>query len=274
MQRTAAGLRADLARALEAEQALHLSVSARRSALRDFLLRGALAETWVPQCGPVHVAPSARAEREALHAAIQGQISLNLRLRAGGGHLLATPNHELVRQVASAKVLALELLLQQAQCPGSPVFCPSPLAACAGVADAARALALEQDAEYHARDESSPEVWHCRRREEFAEWDSVRALDEQFVECEFQVCMCAISIVRFLTDHRVAVPLAVTTRLLETHDVLLLLVPLMEKAPWVRKNRLNGRIQKFEEHEWTSRPTTRAACPSCTASSGWRSTTS
>lgn len=103
-------------------------------------------------------------------------------------HLLATPNHELVRQVTSAK--------------------------------------------------------------EFAEWDSVRALDEQFVECEFQVCMCAISIVRFLTDHRVAVPLAVTTRLLETHDVLLLLVPLMEKAPWVRKNRINGRIQKFEEHEW------------------------
>ena len=31
--------------------------------------------------------------------------------------------------------------------------------------------------------------------------------------------MCVISIIRFLTDHRVAVPLAVTTRLLETHDV-------------------------------------------------------
>ncbi|CAE8625959.1 unnamed protein product, partial [Polarella glacialis] len=42
----------------------------------------------------------------------------------------------------------------------------------------------------------------------------------------------------------------VTTRLLETHDVLLLLVPLMEKAPWVRKNRLNGKIEKFEEHKW------------------------
>merc|ERR1719498_1292517 len=85
---------------------------------------------------------------------------------------------------------------------------------------------------------------------ECTEWDDVRVLDEQFYECEFQVCMCVISIIRFLTDHRVAVPLAVTTRLLETHDILLLLVPLMEKAPWVRKNRINGRIEKFEEHKW------------------------
>jgi len=82
------------------------------------------------------------------------------------------------------------------------------------------------------------------------EWDDVRVLDEQFYECEFQVCMCVISILRFLTDHRVAMPLAVTTRLLETHDVLMLLVPLMEKAPWVRKNKLNGRIEKFEDHQW------------------------
>merc|ERR1719272_2177464 len=81
-------------------------------------------------------------------------------------------------------------------------------------------------------------------------WDEVRVLDEQFYECEFQVCMCVISIIRFLTDHRVAMPLAVTTRLLETHDILMLLVPLMEKAPWVRKNRVSGRIEKFEDHQW------------------------
>merc|ERR1719352_542058 len=85
---------------------------------------------------------------------------------------------------------------------------------------------------------------------ECTEWDEVRVLDEQFSECEFQVCMCVISIIRFLTDHRVAMPLAVTTRLLETHDILMLLVPLMEKAPWVRKNKINGRIEKFEDHKW------------------------
>merc|ERR1719498_22953 len=85
---------------------------------------------------------------------------------------------------------------------------------------------------------------------ECTEWDDVRVLDEQFYETEFQVCMCVISIIRFLTDHRVAMPLAVTTRLLETHDVLIPLSALLEKAPWVRKNRVNGRIEKFEDHQW------------------------
>mmetsp|Transcript_20769 Transcript_20769/g.37819 ORF Transcript_20769/g.37819 Transcript_20769/m.37819 type:complete len:626 (-) Transcript_20769:21-1898(-) len=89
---------------------------------------------------------------------------------------------------------------------------------------------------------------------EVAEWDDLRNLNEQFDECEFQVCMCCLSIVRFLTDHRVAMPLAVTTRLLDTHDILMLLVPLMEKAPWVRVNKINGRIEKFEEHQWEKIP--------------------
>eukprot|EP00929_Paragymnodinium_shiwhaense_P046737 TRINITY_DN23786_c0_g1_i1.p1 TRINITY_DN23786_c0_g1~~TRINITY_DN23786_c0_g1_i1.p1 ORF type:complete len:614 (+),score=124.73 TRINITY_DN23786_c0_g1_i1:62-1903(+) len=89
---------------------------------------------------------------------------------------------------------------------------------------------------------------------EAAEWDNLRCIDEQYLECEFQVCMCAISILRFLTDHRAAIPLAITTRLLETHDVLMLLVPLMEKAPWVRKDRVTGRIQKFEDNSWENVP--------------------
>lgn len=94
------------------------------------------------------------------------------------------------------------------------------------------------------------ELVHQVSAKECAEWDSVMALNQQFNECEFQICMCVISILRFLTDHRVALPLAVTTRLLDTHDVLQLLVPLMEKAPWVRTNRVTGRIEKFEEHKW------------------------
>merc|ERR1740138_1091719 len=30
----------------------------------------------------------------------------------------------------------------------------------------------------------------------------------------------------------------------------MLLVPLMEKAPWVRRNAASGRIEKFEEQKW------------------------
>jgi len=42
--------------------------------------------------------------------------------------------------------------------------------------------------------------------------------------------------------------MTVTTRLMETHDILLLLVPLMEKAPWVRKR--HGQLEKFEDQDW------------------------
>eukprot|EP00397_Hematodinium_sp_SG-2012_P048327 GEMP01055321.1.p1 GENE.GEMP01055321.1~~GEMP01055321.1.p1 ORF type:complete len:497 (+),score=90.20 GEMP01055321.1:41-1492(+) len=83
---------------------------------------------------------------------------------------------------------------------------------------------------------------------EAGEWTNEEVLEQQRVDTDFQVSMCAVSVLRFLTDHRASVPLTVTSRLMETHDVLLLLVPLMEKAPWVRKRR--DQIEKFEEQEW------------------------
>lgn len=83
---------------------------------------------------------------------------------------------------------------------------------------------------------------------EAAAWTNEQLVDSQYLETEFQVAMCTISILRFLTDHRSLLPLTITSRLVETHDVLLLLVPLMEKSPWVRKR--NGVIEKFEDQAW------------------------
>lgn len=83
---------------------------------------------------------------------------------------------------------------------------------------------------------------------EAGEWTSEEVLEQQRIDTNFQVSMCAISLLRFLTEHRSSTPLTVTSRLMETHDVLLLLVPLMEKAPWVRKRR--DQIEKFEEQDW------------------------
>jgi len=65
---------------------------------------------------------------------------------------------------------------------------------------------------------------------------------------EFQISMSALNICRFLTDHRQHLPLTLTTRLLETHDILLTLCPLIEKAPWVRKRK--GKFEKFQGNEW------------------------
>ncbi|CAD7932624.1 unnamed protein product [Amoebophrya sp. A120] len=76
----------------------------------------------------------------------------------------------------------------------------------------------------------------------------VECLDEQYKDIEFQICMSALNVCRYLTDHRQHLPITLTTRLLDNHDVLLTLVPLMEKAPWVRKRR--GEFEKFDKNEW------------------------
>merc|ERR1712225_133951 len=54
---------------------------------------------------------------------------------------------------------------------------------------------------------------------------------------------------RFLTDHRAGLPLSATVRLLDTQDFLMVLCPMIEKAPWVRKS-IRGEVQKYEKQEW------------------------
>jgi len=83
---------------------------------------------------------------------------------------------------------------------------------------------------------------------EAAGWSNSEILDQQNLDTEFQVSMCCISVLRFITDHRASLPITVTSRLMETQDVLLLLGPLMDKAPWIRKRK--DVIEIFEEQEW------------------------
>merc|ERR1712139_246071 len=74
-------------------------------------------------------------------------------------------------------------------------------------------------------------------------------LKNQFVDLEFQIGMCVISVSRFLTDHRAGLPLSATVRMLDTQDILMVFVPLIEKSPWVRKTAA-GEVQKYEKQEW------------------------
>ncbi|CAD7954075.1 unnamed protein product [Amoebophrya sp. A25] len=90
--------------------------------------------------------------------------------------------------------------------------------------------------------------WPPQSTEEALAKSEVDLLNEQFLDIEFQICMSALNICRYLTDHRQHLPLTLTTRLLENHDILLTLVPLMEKAPWIRKRR--GQFEKFEKNVW------------------------
>jgi len=84
---------------------------------------------------------------------------------------------------------------------------------------------------------------------EAMEMTDLDILTQQFTETEFHIATSCISIIQSLTQHRSSCNITLTSRMIDTHDILLGLVPLMEKAPWIRKSK-GGVLQKFEEHEW------------------------
>jgi hypothetical protein len=88
----------------------------------------------------------------------------------------------------------------------------------------------------------------------------------------FRLGVTAVCILRYLSDYAVRLPLSIMTRLLDTHDVALLMVPLLENPPWVRKVQRQAAVaqaageggvataasgaaktvwQKYVDHAWT-----------------------
>ena len=94
------------------------------------------------------------------------------------------------------------------------------------------------------------DLWpQLANQEELLTQTDLDLLMQQKIECEFHVATSCISVLQSLTQHRKSLPLTITTRMIDSQDILLTLVPLMEKAPWIRKTKA-GVLQKFEEHEW------------------------
>ncbi|MCO5597346.1 hypothetical protein L7F22_051422 [Adiantum nelumboides] len=62
---------------------------------------------------------------------------------------------------------------------------------------------------------------------------------------------------KFLTDYINSLPLCIMARLIDKHDVLLSLVPLIGNSPWKRKRRKGEQIliEKYEEGRWLEVPT-------------------
>ncbi len=61
--------------------------------------------------------------------------------------------------------------------------------------------------------------------------------------------MTCLSLIRFITDHMEGLPAAIVHQLMETTDIPLVLVPLLEQKPWLRKSR-KGEPEKFEDQKW------------------------
>jgi hypothetical protein len=89
-------------------------------------------------------------------------------------------------------------------------------------------------------------------QEVVAEMQKRTALDDlerQAAEIEFRSAVSAVTVLRYLTEHVSKLPLAVMTRLLDTHDVMVAVVPLIENPPWTRRTD-EGAWEKYKENAW------------------------
>lgn len=73
-------------------------------------------------------------------------------------------------------------------------------------------------------------------------------MQDYFQQIEFQICISSVAIGRFITEHADVLPLSVLSRLTDTHDFLILLIPLIENPPWTR--RVEKKWQKVINHAW------------------------
>lgn len=70
--------------------------------------------------------------------------------------------------------------------------------------------------------------------EEIASRTPLEELSQHFVEIEFRICISACFLMRFLCEHADVLPISVHSRITDTHDFLVLIVPLIENPPWTR----------------------------------------
>ena len=85
--------------------------------------------------------------------------------------------------------------------------------------------------------------------EEMAAATPEMELTKHLTEIEFRVCISSVALARFLCEHANAMPLSVVSRITDTHDMLILLVPLIENPPWTRRLD-SGKWQKLIDQKW------------------------
>lgn len=86
------------------------------------------------------------------------------------------------------------------------------------------------------------------------EWMKKSKKEEQETkvkELRFGAAISALSVLRYLTDYSESVALGVMARMLDTHDTIVQLVPLLEERPWVRRRKKGtGKDRKNTMEVW------------------------
>eukprot|EP00958_Prasinococcus_capsulatus_P018851 scaffold2254_cov393-Prasinococcus_capsulatus_cf.AAC.19 len=108
------------------------------------------------------------------------------------------------------------------------------------------------------RERTSSDLMHMTEEDEQS---------EKLAQIRFHSALCAVSIVRYLAEHIASLPIGAMARLLDTNDVIMLLIPLLEARPWMRHRRKKtgaatdqskevrtaGVTEVFEEGRWVER---------------------
>ena len=69
-------------------------------------------------------------------------------------------------------------------------------------------------------------------------------------EIRFSCAMCSLAVLRYLTDYLNGLDPGVMARLLDTHDVCMSLIPLLEDPPWWRVSNRSRQIESYEDNAW------------------------
>lgn len=73
-------------------------------------------------------------------------------------------------------------------------------------------------------------------------------MQKQEKKLNFEICLKAVSLLRYITDDLESLPLSVMTRMLNTLDIPILLVQLVENPPWTKRK--DGKVFKFIDSKW------------------------
>eukprot|EP00488_Nonionellina_sp_1-RS-2012_P001275 TRINITY_DN2033_c0_g1_i1.p1 TRINITY_DN2033_c0_g1~~TRINITY_DN2033_c0_g1_i1.p1 ORF type:complete len:141 (-),score=33.88 TRINITY_DN2033_c0_g1_i1:771-1193(-) len=73
--------------------------------------------------------------------------------------------------------------------------------------------------------------------------DPAKKLMKQCQHLEFTICSCAVSIIRFITEHLSKAPISVMERVLNTNEMIMTLISLIENKPW--SQRTDKGIEKY-----------------------------
>jgi len=76
-------------------------------------------------------------------------------------------------------------------------------------------------------------------------------LRQQYLSVQFRVATAAVTILRYLCAQGSKLGVSVLSRLSDTHDVMTLIIPLIDNPPWTRRLKSTGTWEKWQDQKWS-----------------------